>query len=60
MVQEQEEMLLKQQKVNAADSLDLSSLTLEDPSSPVEEVVTNVTSAKVSLGCAFSTLFFIF
>ncbi|XP_022612014.1 RING finger protein 10 [Seriola dumerili] len=46
LLQEREEMLLKQVKANAADSFELSSLTLEDPPSPVEEVVTNVTSAK--------------
>ncbi|XP_022052580.2 RING finger protein 10 [Acanthochromis polyacanthus] len=45
LLQEQEEMQLKQQKVNA-DSLDLCSLTLKEPSSPVEEVVTNISSAK--------------
>lgn len=42
-------MLLKQQKANAEDGFELSSLTLEDPPPPVEEVVTNFTSAKVSL-----------
>lgn len=42
-------MLLKQQKASAGDSLDLSSLSLEEPSSPVEEVVTNTSSTKVSL-----------
>ncbi|XP_029019527.1 RING finger protein 10 isoform X2 [Betta splendens] len=46
LLQEQEETLLKQQKENAAHGLDLSSLTLEGPSSPVKEVVTNVTCAK--------------
>uniref|UniRef100_A0AAQ5XC42 E3 ubiquitin-protein ligase RNF10 n=1 Tax=Amphiprion ocellaris TaxID=80972 RepID=A0AAQ5XC42_AMPOC len=45
LLQEQEEMQLKQQKVNA-DSLDLCSLTLKEPSSPVEEVATNISSAK--------------
>ena len=47
MFQEREEALLKQQKENAGDVLDLSSLTLEEPSSPVEEVVTNTSSTKV-------------
>ncbi|MEQ2214565.1 hypothetical protein XENOCAPTIV_012510, partial [Xenoophorus captivus] len=42
---EQEETLLKQQVLNA-DNPDLSSLTLKDPPSPVEEVVTNTISAK--------------
>uniref|UniRef100_A0A4W6F3S9 E3 ubiquitin-protein ligase RNF10 n=1 Tax=Lates calcarifer TaxID=8187 RepID=A0A4W6F3S9_LATCA len=46
LLQEREEMLLKQQKTNAADSFDLSSLTLDEPSSPVEEVITNITSSK--------------
>ena len=41
--------MLKQQKANVGDSLDLSSLTLEEPSSPVEEVVTIFSSTKVSL-----------
>lgn len=40
-------MLLKQQNANA-DSLDLSSLTLKEPP-PMEEVVTDISSAKVSL-----------
>ncbi|XP_019949332.2 E3 ubiquitin-protein ligase RNF10 isoform X2 [Paralichthys olivaceus] len=44
LLQEREEMLEKQQKATAAESFDLSFLTLEDP--PVEEVVTNVSSAK--------------
>ncbi|CAN9513529.1 unnamed protein product [Ophioblennius macclurei] len=44
-LQEQEEMLLKQQKANA-ESLDFSSLTLKEPPPPVEEVVTNISSAK--------------
>lgn len=42
-------MLLKQQKPNTGDSFDLSSLTLEEPASPVEEVVTNISSTKVNL-----------
>lgn len=45
-------MLLKQQKPNTGDGFDLSSLTLEEPASPVEEVVevvTNISSTKVSL-----------
>ncbi|KAL7391878.1 hypothetical protein ABVT39_016178 [Epinephelus coioides] len=46
LLQEREEMLLKQQKANVEDSLDLSSLTLEEPSSPVEEVVSNISSTK--------------
>uniref|UniRef100_UPI003AAFD79D E3 ubiquitin-protein ligase RNF10 n=1 Tax=Centroberyx gerrardi TaxID=166262 RepID=UPI003AAFD79D len=45
-LQEQEEALLKQQKASAGDSLDLSSLTLDEPASPVEEVVTNFSSTK--------------
>lgn len=46
LLQEREEMLLKQQKANPGDGFDLSSLTLEEPSSPVEEVVTNTSSTK--------------
>ncbi|KAG7241390.1 hypothetical protein INR49_025590 [Caranx melampygus] len=45
LLQEREEMLLKQQMANAEDGFELSSLSLEDPP-PVEEVATNVTSAK--------------
>ncbi|XP_030273379.1 RING finger protein 10-like isoform X1 [Sparus aurata] len=48
LLQEQEEMLLKQQKMNAGDVLDFSSLTLEEPSSPEEEVVTNTSSSSSS------------
>lgn len=50
-------MLLKQQNASA-DGLDLSSLTLKDkePSSPVEEVVTNISSAKVSRKAPIYTL----
>ncbi|XP_041643251.1 RING finger protein 10 [Cheilinus undulatus] len=46
LLQEREEMLLKQQKENAGDSLDFSSLTLEEPPSPGEEVVTHISSTK--------------
>ncbi|XP_058492748.1 RING finger protein 10 [Solea solea] len=46
LLQEREEMLLKQQLAATADGFDLSSLTLEEPSPLVEEVVTIVTSAK--------------
>ncbi|XP_053181139.1 RING finger protein 10 [Scomber japonicus] len=46
LLQEREEMLLKQQKPNIGDCFDLSSLTLEEPASPVEEVVTNISSTK--------------
>ncbi|KAM9392721.1 E3 ubiquitin-protein ligase RNF10 isoform 2-T2 [Pholidichthys leucotaenia] len=45
LLQEREEMLLKQHKTNA-DNLDLSSLTLKEPCCPVEEVQTNITSGK--------------
>ncbi|XP_041856442.1 RING finger protein 10 isoform X2 [Melanotaenia boesemani] len=45
LLQECEEMLLKKQKVKV-DSPDFSSLTLKQPSSPVEEVVMNISSAK--------------
>ncbi len=48
-------MLLKQQKVSAGDSFDFSSLTLEE-SSPVEDVVTNTSSTKVSLNASFQHL----
>lgn len=57
VIKEQEEMLLKQHKGNAGDSLDLSSLTLEEPSSPVEEVVTNISCTKVSLKCIIVATF---
>ncbi|KAM7416354.1 hypothetical protein PAMA_018430 [Pampus argenteus] len=56
LLQEREEMLLKQQKPNTGDSFDLSSLTLEEPDSPVEEVVTNISSAKPVL--QYSSAFF--
>nr|XP_046242578.1 RING finger protein 10 isoform X2 [Scatophagus argus] len=46
LLQEREESLLKQQKANAVDALDLSSLALEEPPSPVEEVLTNISSNK--------------
>ncbi|KAM3867856.1 E3 ubiquitin-protein ligase RNF10 [Diretmus argenteus] len=45
-LQEREEALLKQHKASAGDSLDLSSLTLEEPASPVEEVVITISSTK--------------
>lgn len=45
LLKEREEGLLKQQK-SSADSFDLSSLTLEEPSSPAEEVVINSSSTK--------------
>lgn len=48
MLQEREEALLKQQKKNIGDVFDLSSLTLDEPPSPVEEVLTNTSSTKVS------------
>ncbi|XP_061586321.1 RING finger protein 10 [Cololabis saira] len=44
LLQEQEEKVLKQQKANE-EVPDFSALTLKEPSSPVEEVVTNVSSA---------------
>lgn len=44
-----------QQKTDAH-SLDLSSLTLKEPPSPVEELVTNISSAKVSFKNAFQTI----
>lgn len=46
LLQEREEMLLKKRKANAGDDLDFSCLTLEEPSSPVEEVVTHTSSTK--------------
>ncbi|XP_042344319.1 RING finger protein 10 isoform X1 [Plectropomus leopardus] len=46
LLQEREEMLLKKQKANVGDSFDLSSLTLEEPSSPEEEVVPNIRGNK--------------
>lgn len=46
LLQEREEMLLKQQKANVGDSLDLSSLTLEEPCFPEEEVVTHYSITK--------------
>lgn len=48
MFQEREEQLLKQLKANIGDEFDLSSLTLDEPVSPVEEVPTNTSSTKVS------------
>ncbi|KAM6931273.1 LOW QUALITY PROTEIN: E3 ubiquitin-protein ligase RNF10 [Xenentodon cancila] len=45
LLQEQEEKVLQQQKAND-EGPDLSTLTLKEPSSPVEEVVTNISSAK--------------
>lgn len=42
-------MLLKQQKPNEGQSFDLSSLTLEERDSPVEDMVTNISSSKVEL-----------
>ncbi|XP_010766709.1 RING finger protein 10-like [Notothenia coriiceps] len=45
LLQEREEMLLKQQKAHVRNRLDLSSLTLEDPS-PMDEVVTISSIAK--------------
>lgn len=50
-------MLLKQQKAHVRNRLDLSSLTLEDPS-PMDEVVTISSIAKVSLKTVLSTFFF--
>lgn len=47
VIQEREEALLKQQNTSGGD-LDLSPLTLEEPSSSVEEVVTTISSPKVS------------
>lgn len=49
LLQEREEMLLKQQRGGAADGLDMSSLTLEEPCAPVEEVVTHSSSTKPML-----------
>ncbi|XP_035514355.1 RING finger protein 10 [Morone saxatilis] len=49
LLQEREETLLKQQKANAVDGFDFSSLTLEEPPSPVEEVVTNSSVTKPML-----------
>ncbi|XP_037633482.1 RING finger protein 10 [Sebastes umbrosus] len=46
LLQEREEILLKQQKANVVDSLDLSSLTLEEPCFPEEEVVTHYSITK--------------
>ena len=47
MVQERVEALLKHQKACAEDNLELSNLTLADPTSPEEEVVTTFSSTKV-------------
>lgn len=46
LLKEREESLIKQQKANAGDHLDLSSLTLQDPPFPIDEVVNNVSSTK--------------
>ncbi|XP_046904311.1 RING finger protein 10 isoform X1 [Hypomesus transpacificus] len=45
-LQEREEALLKHQKACAGDGLDLSKLTLVDSPSPVDDVVTTVSSTK--------------
>lgn len=42
-------MLMKQQKTNAGDFMDLSSLTLDEASSPVEEVLPNIRNSKVGV-----------
>lgn len=47
--QEREEMLLKQQKVNSPDVLKMSSLTLEEESSPVEDVLPKTSGSKVGV-----------
>ncbi|KAM6965379.1 E3 ubiquitin-protein ligase RNF10 [Aplochiton taeniatus] len=44
-LQEREEALLKQQKECPRDNLELSCLTLEDPTTPVEEVVTTISKS---------------
>lgn len=49
VVQEREEALVKRQKACSGDNLELSGLTMEEPASPVEEVVTTTSSTKVSL-----------
>ncbi|XP_075881686.1 E3 ubiquitin-protein ligase RNF10 [Nelusetta ayraudi] len=46
LLQEREEELLKQQKANIGDGFDLSSLTLDEPASPVEEVQTITSHSK--------------
>ncbi|CAJ1068143.1 RING finger protein 10 [Xyrichtys novacula] len=46
LLQEQEELLLKEQKVNVGDGLDMSCLTLEETTPPEEEVVTHTSSSK--------------
>lgn len=46
LLKEREEGLLKQKKSSAVDCCDLSSLTLEEAPSPVEEVVINSSSTK--------------
>uniref|UniRef100_A0A4W5MT82 E3 ubiquitin-protein ligase RNF10 n=1 Tax=Hucho hucho TaxID=62062 RepID=A0A4W5MT82_9TELE len=48
-LQEREEALLKHQKACTKDNLELSSLTLADPPSPEEEVVTIFSSTKTVL-----------
>lgn len=50
MFQEREEELQKQLKANIGDEFDLSSLTLEESLSPVEEVRTTSSHNKVSPG----------
>lgn len=44
-LEEREESLLKQQKAVAGDNLDLSKLTLADPSSPIDDFVTTISSS---------------
>lgn len=48
MLQEREEELLKQLKANIGDEFDLSSLTLDEPASPVEEIRTITSHITVS------------
>uniref|UniRef100_A0A673CF92 E3 ubiquitin-protein ligase RNF10 n=1 Tax=Sphaeramia orbicularis TaxID=375764 RepID=A0A673CF92_9TELE len=56
LLQEREEMLLKQQKANPRDSLDLSSLTLEEPASLEEEVLCIVTKYISTLNCVLESV----
>ncbi|KAJ0019560.1 hypothetical protein NQD34_007129 [Periophthalmus magnuspinnatus] len=46
LLKEREEGLLQQQKSNAGDTFDLSSLTVEEPPSPIEEVIKSSNSTK--------------
>lgn len=53
-------MLLKQQKSNSRDVLNMSSLTLEEESSSVEDVLPKMSSSKVGLNFLLLKYFCVF